>query len=274
MTGLFSLEHRVDWMNGNKKLAQWFTWIVKTCTLTPLTGWCLLLVQDSRRRWIIWRFEKLQLLFVVIPASTSLNKYGNISLETMMMINSHWRLASNTHSMLFLNHFFLKLKKVQARNRTCCVFKIPDPDSSSWWFRDSLGYTHPLHILSPRTPVSQETRSSSDHQNVKSRRETRESKINFNPTKFEEAIKSLSNQIDGVLAAAWLRQLLGGSAYRSYVGFTTLSTKIIPALASVNRSTYKMVAKIRAVVMQAKVHYCIGLIAVTTITKEVTFINY
>ena len=174
----------------------------------------------------------------------------------------------------FFNHFFLKLKKVQARNRTCCVFKIPDPDSSSWWFRDSLGYTHPLHILSPRTPVSQETRSSSDHQNVKSRRETRESKINFNPTKFEEAIKSLSNQIDGVLAAAWLRQLLGGSAYRSYVGFTTLSTKKIPALASVNRSTYKMVAKIRAVVMQAKAHYCIGLIAVTTITQEVTFINY
>ena len=50
--------------------------------------------------------------------------------------------------------------------------------------------------------------------------------------------------------------------------------KKIPALASVNRSTYKMVAKIRAVVMQAKAHYCIGLIAVTTITQEVTFINY
>ena len=39
------------------EIARWFTWIVKTWALTPLTGWSHWLVQDSRWRGTIWRFR-------------------------------------------------------------------------------------------------------------------------------------------------------------------------------------------------------------------------
>ena len=51
-----------------KKLGQWFIWIVKTCVLTPLRGWCYWLVQDSRQRGTIWIFEIVAALFVIMEA--------------------------------------------------------------------------------------------------------------------------------------------------------------------------------------------------------------
>ena len=79
--------HRQQMFNQNGSLLKWFIWIVKTCALTPLTRWYHWLVQYSRWRRTIRRFEKLQLSFVLMPTHHLI--FGNMCFRTIKLkINS------------------------------------------------------------------------------------------------------------------------------------------------------------------------------------------